>query len=198
MKLFLTLPLFILLSSCSFAPFSSTNTGRSLGQGTANLELGNVASNYYIRSLYGVGKNMDAGFVVEFGDLSTSGFILKYSGLNNPEGFAWAVEGSFGGAGDSSYTYIGPIFSLNFGKALEFYSNFRYVSLDLDEADYDVGDSIGGVTFDALEVQYLYSAIGLNVWFSESFGMNLYISYFMGSDVNVEGTPFGASFIANF
>lgn len=187
-----------ILASCSFAPFSSTNNGRSLGQGVGNLEFGNISSNYYIRTMYGAGANMDAGFIMEFGDLSTSGFLVKYSFSNNKEGFAWAMEGSFGGAGSSNYTYLGPIFSLKFGKSLEFYTNFRYINLDLGEEDYDLGDSIGGVQYKTYSPSYLYSAFGFNVWFNENFGMNFYITYFMGSDVEVEGTPFGASFISNF
>jgi hypothetical protein len=198
MKLSLLLLSAIFLSSCSLAPFSSTYSGRSYGAGKANIELGNVASNYYTRLGYGVSKNLDVGYTVEFGNFNTSGVLLKYSFLNQPEGLSIAAEYSFGGTDKSEFWYGGGIVSLNMAKTIELYLNARYNRVDIDPADYELGDDLGGIQFEDYDLAYLYMAFGMNVWFSQTAGLNIYMIRLQGDNVTNDGTPFGASMIFNY
>lgn len=195
---FLLIMLLLLSSSCSLAPFSSTTTGRSYGQGKANFEIGNVASNYYTRLGYGISDNLDLAYIIEFGNFNTSGILAKYSFLNQDSGLSWALEYSMGGTDKSEYWYGGGIVSLSFDKALEFFINARYNRVTIHPDDYTLGDDLGGIAFEDTDISYLYMSAGMNVWFSENSGINLYIITTHGENVVNESTPFGASMIFNF
>lgn len=186
------------ISSCSLAPFSSTNTGRSYGAGKTSFEVGNSASNYYLRLGHGLSENFDIGYLIEFGLFSTSGIFTKYSFLNNDTGLAIAAELGYGGAGKSEYWYLGSTVSYKLGKSLEFYLNPRWNQVNVDSDDYNLGDDLGGISFDSLDVNYLYLAMGMNVWFSQDMGLNLYVIKFAGENIVTEGSPFGASIIFGF
>lgn len=197
MRLVLLLTL-LLNISCSLAPFSSTSTGRSYGAGKSNIAIGNVASNYYTRLGYGVSDNLDLAYVIEFGNFNTSGVLAKYSFLNQDTGLSWALEYSLGGTDKSEYWYGGGVISLNFDKSLEFFLNVRYNKVSIHPDDYTLGDDLGGIAFEDTDVAYLYMSTGLNVWFNNKSGINLYIVTTQGENVVNSSTPFGASMIFNF
>ena len=184
--------------SCSLAPFSSTTTGRSYGQGKANIAVGNVASSYYTRLGYGISNNLDVAYIIEFGKFNTSGVLAKYSFLNQDSGLSWALEYSLGGTDKSEYWYGGGVVSVRFDKSLEFYLNLRYNRVTIHPDDYTLGNDLGGIAFEDNDLAYLYMSTGMNVWFSENSGINLYIITTQGENVINESTPFGASMIFNF
>lgn len=187
----------ILSVSCSLSPLHGNYTGRSYGSGKMNIELGNVAANYYSRLGYGVSKNLDVGYLFEFGGFATSGLYLRYSFLNNETGPAWGIETGFGGTDNSSYMYLGPNFSLRFSEAFEVFLSARYTNLEVDRDgdDYELGTNIGGIIYNDYDLNFIHAATGFNIWFSNSVGLNMYMVYAIGENVEVEDAPFGFSFI---
>lgn len=188
----------LFVASCSVAPFSNSPTGRSIGAGKTLFVIGNVASNYYTRVGAGISQDIDVGYNVEFGNFVTSNFFVRYSILNQQSGPAWGVEYGFGGFDKSEFQYLGTTLSLNFDKLFEFYINTRANWLTINEDDYTLGDNISGASFTALDVDYLYASVGMNIWINEIASLNLYLLKLMGENVVNKTAPFGASINVSF
>jgi len=173
----------LIASSCSLAPFSATNTGQSLGAGKGNFEIGSANASYYMRFGYGISQNFDIGYVMEFGGFATSGIYTKYSFINNKTGPSLAMELGYGAADVSSYSYAGLVGSLAFGKSFELFINPRYNVVRTDEKDLDLNKTIGNVKVTDTDLKYFYLAAGMNVWFTQSIGMSLYIIKIEGDKI---------------
>lgn len=189
----------LFLTSCALAPFNATNTGRSLGAGGVQTEFGNANSTYFMKANAGITEDLDLGYVMEFGDFTTSGLLAKYSFLNNDTGPALAGEGAWGASDTTSYWYLGVIGSIAFNDAFEVFANVRYNSVSTDETDIDEGDKIGNIEVEDFEMSYLYGAVGFNIWFSKFTGLSIYNIYIQGDGVNADPqSSVGGAFLFKF
>lgn len=188
-----------LLSSCSLAPFSHSSSARSYGKGKMQFEVGNVNSTYNMKFGIGATENLDAGFVMEFGAISTSAIFLKYAMLNNETGLSTATEFGYGSTESTIFYYGGLVASLAFTKEFELFTNARINSVSTNESDIEKDKFNGNVKILAYDVNYLSLAYGMNLWFNENNGLSLYSVLFRGTDVEtLEDSTFGASFLFNY
>lgn len=199
MKLFGLIILFITAVSCSLAPSSPTTSGRSYGKGKMQFEVGNVNSTYNMKFGIGASESFDAGFVMEFGAISTSAIFIKYSFINNPTGLSSAFEFGYGSADPTTFYYSGLVASLAFTKEFELFVNGRINSVSTDEADIEKDQFNGNIKILAYDVTYLQLTYGMNIWFNENNGLSLYSVYFRGEDIEtIEDSTFGANFLFNY
>ena len=169
-----------LLSSCSLAPFSSQKSGKSYGAGKSQFELGTANTSYYMKAGFGISANMDLGFVTEFGGFTTSGIFTRYSFINNEIGPALAMELGYGSSDTTTYYYGGLIGSLSFSKSFELFINPRVITVSSDVTDIDLGETVGNVTLNEYDVNYLYVSAGFNIWFTEVAGLSIYTIFLKG------------------
>jgi len=191
--------LLFLLSSCSLAPFSASTTGRSAGAGNAVAEFGNANSNYFIKAGMGISKDLDLGYVMEFGNFTTSAIYGKYSFINNKKGPSLAGEFGYGSSDDTIFYYGGAVGSIAFTDSFEVFMNVRMNQVTADENNIEVGDSVGNVELEELEATYIYGAFGFNIWFNESNGLSIYNIYITGDGIKAEPqSSVGGSFLFKF
>lgn len=189
----------LFLTSCSLAPFSPTTSGRSYGKGKLQAEVGNVNSTYHITMGMGVSDDMDAGFTMEFGAISTTALFLKYSFMNNETGLSNAFEFGYGSTEFTKFYYTGLITSLAFTKQFELFVNPRINVVNTDESDVEKDKALGNIKIKAYDVNYLQLTAGMNLWFSDNVGMTFYSVYFKGTDIEtVQDSTFGFSFLFNY
>ncbi|MFT6632503.1 MAG: hypothetical protein ACJAS4_002467 [Bacteriovoracaceae bacterium] len=199
MRIFVSLLILVFLTSCSLAPFSPTSSGRSYGQGKFRSEVGNSNSSYHLKFGLGVTKDLDAGFLMEFGEISTSALFLKYSFLNNEVGPSMAAEFGYGSTELTKFYYGGIATSLAFSKEFELFANGRINSVSTDETDIEKDKFHGNIMITDYEVTYIQGTVGFNVWFSESAGISLYTTYYKGSNIETnKDSVFGGSFLFNY
>ena len=195
-SLFFTL---LFLSSCSLAPFGPTTSARSYGAGSLFSEVGNINSSYHLKFGLGVTKDFDAGFVMEFGDISTSALFLKYAFINNEVGPSTAAEFGYGSTELTQFYYAGLAASLAFSKELELFTNFRVNSVNTDETDIEKDTFHGNTKITAFSLMYIQATFGLNIWFSEEAGLSLYSTYYKGEDLEtIQDSTFGGSLLFKF
>ncbi len=199
MRIIVSVFILFCLTSCSLAPFSPTTSGRSYGQGKFRAEVGNTNSSYHLKFGLGVSKDFDAGFVMEFGEISTSALFFKYSFLNNETGPSSLVEFGYGSTESTKFYYGGMAGSLAFSKEFEVFVNGRINSVTTDEADIEKDKFHGNVKITSHELTYIQGTLGFNIWFSKTTGLSLYTTYYKGSDLEtLEDSVFGGSFLFNF
>jgi hypothetical protein len=186
MKQLLILFTFVMIQSCSIAPFSSNKSAKSYGPGNAQFEIGRANSSHYLKIGYGATPNLDVGYVTEFGGIGTSGLFLKYSMVNNQIGVSHAAELGYGGSESSSYTYIGLISSVAFNEYFELFINPRIVQASTDDKDVELNDAVGNVIVTDEDLTYLYLSSGMNLWFTNTFGLSLYTIYLKGDGLETE------------
>jgi hypothetical protein len=186
------------LTSCSLSPFAPNNSGRSYGAGKLQAETGNVNSNYHIKFGYGITQDMDAGFIMEFGAISTSAIFFRYSFLNNETGPSIGSEFGYGSTDTTKFYYLGFTGSLAFTKDFELFMNPRINIVNTDEVDIEKDKFNGNLKILAYDTTYMQFSYGFNVWFSEAAGLSLYSIYLKGTDIEtLEDNVFGASFLFN-
>ena len=196
--LLIFLLLAMLLSSCSLAPFSPTSSGRSYGAGKMQAEAGNNNSSYHLKFGLGVSKDADAGFLMEFGEISTSAIFFKYSFLNNKTGPSVAGEFGYGSTDSTIYYYGGIAASLAFSEEFELFTNARINSVSTDQNDIEKDKFHGNVKITDFELTYLQASLGFNIWFTENAGLSLYGTYFKGENLETkQDTIMGGSFLFN-
>lgn len=189
----------IFLSSCSLAPFAPNTSGRTYGPGNMQAEFGNANSNYFIKLGAGLGKDLDVGYIMEFGASSTSGIFFKYAFLNNKTGPSFAMEMGYGGTDTTTYYTGGVIGSLAFNKNFELFINPRVNSVETSETDVTLGQSIGNIIVNDYNVTYLQVNYGLSIWFSENVGLSLYGIWFKGENIETTSAQTaGGSMLFNF
>jgi hypothetical protein len=90
-----TLFLAILISGCSFAPFSSTHSAHTLEKNAIDVQ-GGVTGNTlipYVRVGYGSTENMELGLLTEAHGGLISGVFGKYAFVNNKEkGSSFSIQ----------------------------------------------------------------------------------------------------------
>lgn len=188
-----------LFSSCSLAPFSPTSSGRSYGAGKMQAEVGNNNSSYHLKFGVGVSKDFDAGFLMEFGVISTSAIFLKYSFINNKTGPSAAFEFGYGSTDTTIFYYGGLVGSLAFSKEFEIFINGRINSVSTDEVDIEKDTFNGNIMITDYDVTYLQGTLGFNIWLNETAGLSLYTTYFAGENLETQqDTIFGGSLLFNF
>lgn len=198
MKILMLISLFI-LTSCSLAPFSATNSARSNGAGNVNAEFGNANSSYFIKMGIGVSDEMDLGYVMEFGNFQTSALYGKYAFLNNKTGPSLAGEFGYGSSDDTIFYYAGGIASIAFSESFEVFTNIRFNQVSADENNIEVGDSVGNVTVEELEATYIYASAGFNIWFSKAAGLSVYTIYVTGNGISADPqSSAGGAFLFKF
>lgn len=186
------------MTSCSLAPFAPNNTGRSYGAGNLQAEAGNVNNTYHMKFGYGLSQNFDLGFIMEFGDISTSAILFRYAFINNETGPSLGAEFGYGSTDTTVFYYTGLTGSLAFSKDFELFINPRINSVSTDEADISKDEFNGNMKILAYDVTYLQLSYGFNVWFSENAGLSLYSVYMSGNDIETnQDNIFGASFLFN-
>ena len=189
----------IFVSSCSIAPFSTTTSGRSAGAGNFQAEVGNVNNQFNLKLSTGVSPNFDIGLVMEFGTLSTSALVLKYSLLNNETGPSTAIEFGYGSSETTTFYYAGLIASLAFSKQFELFIAPRINQVQTDETDIELNKDYGNFRITELDVTYLQLTYGFNLFISEDIGVSLYSVYFKGDNVEtLSDQTFGANFIFKY
>lgn len=187
------------LSSCSLAPFSTTSSGRSYGAGNVQAEVGNNNSSYHLKFGLGISKDFDAGFVMEFGVISTSAIFLKYSILNNKTGPSIATEFGYGSTESTNFYYGGLITSLAFAEEFELFANGRINSVSTDETDIEKDQFQGNIKITDYDVTYLQATAGFNIWMTKSTGLSLYSTYFAGDKIEtIQDTIVGGTLLFNF
>lgn len=184
------------LCSCSLAPFSPTNSARSLGKGGMQTQAGRANNSFFMKYAIGLSENFDAGFVTEFGSISTSAIFAKYAITNNPFGFSWGIEGGYGSSDDTQFYYIGSTASYAFGEALEFFINGRLNKANTEEGNIEAGDRNGNLTILEQDLTYLQVAYGMNLWLGKKAGISLFNTHFRGDDIETtQDAVFGAAFL---
>lgn len=198
-KLYIFLILTQLLSACSLAPFSPTVSGRSYGAGNIHAEAGNNNSSYHFKFGVGLSKDFDAGFVMEFGDISTSAVFLKYSFMNNKTGPSMATEFGYGSTDSTIFYYGGLATSLAFSEEFEIFLNARVNSVSTDETDIEKDKFHGNIKITDYELTYLQASFGFNIWLTKAAGVSLYATYFKGENLETkQDSIMGGSFVFNF
>lgn len=193
------LSLLFILESCSLAPFSANTSGRSYGPGNMQAEFGNSNSNYFIKLGGGLSKNLDVGYIMEFGVSSTSGIFMKYSFLNQETGPSLAMELGYGGTDTTTYYTAGLISSLAFNKNFELFINPRINNVETSGTDVTLGDSLGTVVINSYNVTYLQVSYGMSIWFTKHTGLSFYSIWFKGQDIDTTSAQsFGATMLFNF
>lgn len=195
---FISSLLLLILSSCSISPFHASTTGRTFGKGSGQFEVGNFSSSYYLKFVHGLSDNFDIGYFVEFGDFTTSGISLKYSAINNPQGYALAFELLYGADGDSEYTTIGAINSYNLGNGVEFFLNTRLNKISADSSNFTLDQSSGSIELKEYDTSYFYYAYGVNLWLTSNAGFSLYSSNFTGSGIKTKTGIIGGALLFNY
>ena len=191
--------LVVFLNSCSLAPMSMNTSGRSYGAGKLQSEVGNVNSTYHLKFGLGVTENFDAGFLLQFGAISTSALFFKYSFINNPTGFSLATDLGYGSTESTRFYYLGTIASIAFTNEFELFTAARINIVNTDEADIEKDEFNGNVKILAYDVNYLQLAYGMNLWFSQNTGLTLYSMHFRGDDIETsQDSTFGASFMFKY
>lgn len=189
MKNLIVILLLALLTSCSLAPFSTTKTASTLGEGKFSGDAG-FAPVPYARLEIGVKSDFDMAVSIE----EQSGLVFnldaKYSIVNNPEGFSFAVLGGvFYGVdlAKSRGAYFAPMISSKWGwfeaYALTRINYVRWSGTEFVDTD-DFFVSLNDYT--NIGFSYLQTTAGTNFWFNPQFGLNIHLSHFqfLGSDVN--------------
>ncbi len=197
---FLTLTLiFLTLTSCALAPFGPTTTGRSYGKGKMFAAVGNSNSTYHLKFGLGVSEDLDFGYVMEFGPISTSAIYLKYAVINNSVGPALGFEFGFGSTETTEIMYLGSTGSLAFTEQLEIFTNLRVNKVVTDETDIEKDEFNGNVKILAYDLTYFQFTYGLNLFFSGSAGISIYSTYYKGNDLEtLEDSVFGTSLLFKF
>lgn len=199
MKYLILLIFSIVITSCSLAPSTPTTSGRSYGKGKMQFEVGNVNSTYNIKFGVGATDDIDAGFIMEFGAISTAAVFMKYSFINNETGLSSAFEFGYGSADPTVFYYAGLASSIAFTKEFELFVNARVNSVSTDEADIEKDKFNGNLKILAYDITYLSLAYGMSLWFNENNGLALYSVYYRGTDVEtLEDSTFGANFLFNY
>lgn len=199
MNHFLLLISALFLSSCALAPFSASTSARSYGAGKLQVELGNVNNAYNIKLGFGASDNMDIGYVMEFGSMSSSAIFLKYASINNKVGPSLAWEFGYGSSSATSFYYAGSVGSLALSDGLEFFVNPRINVVNTSEEDVTLNQSIGIIKVKEYSTTYLQVAYGVTIWMSEIYGMSLYSEMYKGKNIETtKGGTFGATFIMNY
>jgi hypothetical protein len=189
----------LMTQACSLAPFSASTSGRSYGAGKMQSEFGNANGNYFIKVGGGLSQNLDVGYLMEFGAMSTSGIFTKYSFLNNAQGPSLAMELAYGGTDTTTYYYGGVVASLAFNKNLEIFINPRINYVETDATDIDLGKEYGNLVLNEFKVTYLQVSYGLNLWFTGNVGLSLYGIWFKGQEIQtVSEQSYGATMLFNF
>jgi hypothetical protein len=199
MRIIVSFIILFSLASCSLAPFSPTTSARSYGKGKLHSEVGNSNSSYHLKFGFGVTDDFDAGFVMEFGDISTSALFVKYSFLNNEVGPSMATEFGYGSTESTMFYYGGLAASLAFTKEFELFINGRLNSVSTDETDIEKDKFHGNIQITEYDMIYLQATAGFNVWFGKSAGISLYTTYYKGNNIETnKDSVFGGSFLFNF
>lgn len=199
MKLGLLLLLSSLLTSCSIAPFSTTTSGKSVGAGNFQAEIGNVNNTYNLKVLTGLAKNFDLGFIMEFGAISTAALHMKYSIMNNKTGPSIATEFGYGSTETTTFYYAGMIASLAFSEQFELFVAPRINSVSTEETDIERDKFHGNFKLLAYDVTYVQLTYGFNLFLTETTGLALYSTYFRGEDIEtLSDSTFGANFIFKY
>ncbi len=187
------------LSSCSIAPFSSTTSGRSIGAGNFQFEVGNINNNFNLRIGTGLSPDFDMGFVMEFGSLATTALYTKYSFINNKIGPSLAMELGYGSSESSTFYYAGMIASLTFSRNFELFIAPRINSVSTDSADIELNQDYGNFRLKEYDATYLQLAYGFNLYFSNNAGIALYSTYYKGDEIEtLSDSTFGANFLFRF
>lgn len=198
-KLFKFILASMILTSCSLAPFGPTPTARSYGQGHVQTEVGNNNSSYILKFGLGLTKEFDAGFIMEFGELSTSAIFMKYAFINNETGPSAAMEFGYGSTDTTIFYYGGIVGSLAFSKEFEVFVNARVNSVSTDQSDIEKDKFYGNIKITDYNVSYLQGSAGFNIWFNKISGLSLYATYFAGEKIETQqDTIFGGSLLFNF
>lgn len=162
-------------------------------------EFGNSNSNYFIKLGAGVSKDLDVGYIMEFGVSSTSGIFLKYSFLNQETGPSLAMELGYGGTETTTYYTGGAIASLAFNKNFELFINPRINNVETDATDVTLGDSLGTVIVNDYNITYLQVNYGMSIWFSKNTGLSFYSIWFKGENIETTSDQsFGSTLLFNF
>ncbi|MDH5414081.1 MAG: hypothetical protein OEW87_08085 [Flavobacteriaceae bacterium] len=195
--LLILLPLMV--SSCALAPFAPETSGRSAGHGTLFASVGNTNNAYHLKFAMGLSKDVDLGFIMEFGDVSTSTLFFKYSFLNNKTGPALAGEFGYGSTETTKIYYLGIIGSLAFSEEFELFTNIRVNNVSTDVTDIEKNKFHGNIQITDYDLVYLQATVGFNVWFGKSTGLSLYSTYYKGEKIiTKEDGVFGASLLFKF
>ncbi len=199
MKYILLLVISSLFCACSLAPFGPTNSARSYGKGKMQAEVGNINSTYHLKYGFGLSDDLDLGFTMEFGEISTSALFFKYSFLNNETGLSLASEFGYGSLDETTFYYAGLISSLAFSKEFELFVGGRINSVKTNENDIEKDKYNGNIKILAYNINYLQLSYGFNIWLTENAGLSLYGMYFQGEDIETQkDSIFGGSFLFNF
>ncbi len=198
LNLFLVV-LTLVLTGCSTAPFSPTTSAKSYGAGNIQSEIGNNNSTYHLKFGLGVSDNFDAGFVMEFGAISTSALFFKYAFLNNKIGPSMGFEFGYGSTETTQFYYGGLNASLAFTEFFEVWFNGRLNQVNTAEEDIEKDSFHGNIKLTAYKLTYFQSSVGFNVWLTPNTGFAIYGTYFKGDDLETkQDTIYGGSILVNF
>jgi len=159
------------LQACT-APLSNDYTARSFGKNNFGFDGGAASTGDYVqgylRGGYGLTENTDVGLVGEVGQEALLGVWGKYSFINNPDDYSFAMSAGTGYTAPTgnlknggAYIWTGPIVSYKYNWWEP------YLSARINYTTF--GELYGQVT------------LGNNIWFSPKFGLTVAASGILGT-----------------
>jgi hypothetical protein len=185
-----------MLSGC-VAPLTSNFSGRSLGKGKVEFDVGGVSFGDMavgaFKFAYGATPNFDLGIQFEYG---CAGLFGKYA-IRNPKenGLAFAALIGGGMITNGSYFYAGPILSFKM-NLWEPYIVGRYNYVNYKEILY----SWNGCSEETKGHPYFQFTFGSIFWISRKIGFNIELSTLSGDTdfTDIEGPLIAGGFKIRF
>lgn len=187
------------LPACSFAPFSSNHSARTLGKGNISVQGGATGDLTlpYARIGYGISENTDFGLLAEsLGGNFLAGGWLKYAFINNNQGLSLSAEASMGGSLYDKYFYAGPTLGYKL-KWWEPYISARYNYVVPNDNNYDMDlEYFGKYNFEGkTNYQYGLVTFGNTLWATDWLGLNLNANVSIG---DMAFAYYGAGIVVEF
>lgn len=186
---YFTLLSFLWLSSCSLAPLHDEKTGSTNGKDKFTIDAG-YSPFLYGKGSYGITDDLDVSVALETQFFFVLSAALKYSLINNKDGFSLATHGGgfYGSDAVSTRGVYGGLVTAYKMKWFEPYlaAKYNYVkwgglnSLDGEERDdlfFDFANSATSLSFG-----YLQAVLGFNFWLDEDVALTLNGKYLYYDD----------------
>ena len=169
----------ILISGCTFGPFSSSPSAHTIEHKAISVQGGITVYDAvpYGRLSYGATENLELGLLSEFYDGFLTGVVAKYGFINNKEqGMSFSVESSLGKSPRLSYAYVSPIIGYKKNK-WDNYLGLRYSYVHKNDKDESVF-----FIFDNKKTRHYGSAhLGSTYSITKNLGLNMNVNYIFGA-----------------
>ena len=161
------------------APFTSTKNARPLGQGNWEVSTG-ISPAVTLTMGRGMTDSLDLGATFELSLDSTTSLWGKYSLFDADVPVALALYGGGFRSSRGQGFFAGPVIDFQWGNYQVFFvPKYNYVDWNSDwTRDDNDGFIIRFLEERVGHYSYLQNLLGLNVWFTDGFGLSLYLHFF--------------------